>query len=161
MAARGYALDMKADGFGLIQLGFHAVALHADPLTDNLYMVLDAVDEPTSVYLPEPGDEPTPSDTTIYQFDGGESLMTYRWRGKLFLLPRPSAPQMCQVQAEDYDNLLFRLYGDGDLYFERVITSAEEFTLPQDDEYKTIEIEFIGTSRVRRVQVAEDVMELD
>jgi hypothetical protein len=37
----GYALDMKPTGSGLTTLGFHATAAHADPISDNLFLVLD------------------------------------------------------------------------------------------------------------------------
>jgi hypothetical protein len=49
---KSYALDMKQTGFGLIELGYHAIAVHANPLTDRLYLVLDALDEPFDAYLP-------------------------------------------------------------------------------------------------------------
>ena len=158
----GFALDMKPNGFGLIPLSYHAKGVYVDPLTDNLYLALDAVDEPDDVYLPEPSTAPTPNGSTIYQFDSidGDGRLVYRWRGKLNLLPRPAAFQYARVRAEDYDNLVLRLYGDGVLIFDRVVTSGTEFTLPTLDEYNSAEIELIGTSRVRTVVIGESVEEL-
>lgn len=157
-----YALDAKPDGFGLIELGFHATAMFADPLTDRLYLVLDDNDEPSSPYLPLASTAPVPDGRTIYEFNAatGSGHMVYRWKGKLNLLPHPAAFCYCRVKAAAYDNLMVRLYGDGDLVFEQVVTSSEPFTLPMLDEYDSAEIEFLGTSRVRTVQFAESIEEI-
>jgi hypothetical protein len=53
------------------------------------------------------------------------------------------------------------LYADGTLLSEDVIISETPFTLPLVDDYTTFEIELLGTSRVRTVQVAEDISEFD
>lgn len=163
MAKAGYALDMKADGFGAIQLAYHATAAHADPLTDKLHLVLDEDDEPTTAYLPLPSTAPVPDGVTIYTFDSdeGDGHMVYQWRGKLNLLPHPAAFVYCQVRALTYDNLLLRLYGDGVMLTEVAITSQEPFTLPISDAYQSFEIELLGTSTARMVQVAEDISEFD
>ncbi|MBX3603183.1 MAG: hypothetical protein KF863_21390 [Rubrivivax sp.] len=160
-APAGFMVDAKEGGFGVVRLSFHATAAHADPLTDSLHLVLDAVDEPAAPYLPQPSTEPTPDGSTIYQFDGDPAnRMAYRWRGKLNLLPRPVCFQMCEILAAEFDNVVLRLYADGELLLERVLTSREEFTLPMVEDYREFEIEFVGTSRVRTAQVAEDVLEL-
>lgn len=157
----GYMIDAKENGFGIVRLSFHATAAHVDPLTDGLHLVLDDVDEPTAAYLSEASSAPTPNGSTIYLFDGDDAnLLVYRWRGRLNLLPRPACFQMAQIQAADFDNLVLRLYADGDLLMESPIDSATEFTLPMLDDYKTVEIELVGTSRARRAQIAEDVLEL-
>lgn len=159
----GRALDLKPDGFGAIRLAYHATAAFADPLTDELQLVLDVDDEPTATYLPLPGTAPLPDGTTIYTFDAatGDGKMVFQWRGKLNLLPNPTAFCYCQVRALDYTNMVLRLYGDGVLFFDRVITSQAPFTLPLIDAYNSFEIEIIGTSTVRTVQVAEDIGEFD
>lgn len=163
MAKAGYALDMKSDGFGIVALAYHATAVFADPLTDELQLVLDEDDEPTTAYLPLPSTAPTPDGLTIYTFDAadGDGHMVYLWRGKLNLLPNPSAFTYCQVRAESYENLLLRLYGDGVQIFERTITDQDPFTLPLGDTYTTFEIELLGTSRARTVQVSEDIGDFD
>lgn len=163
VAHAGYAMDMKSDGFGIVPLAYRATAAFADPLTDELQLVLDEDDEPTATYLPLPSTAPVPDGLTIYTFDAedGDGQMVYLWRGKLNLLPNPAAFSYCQVRAADYENLVLRLYGDGVLFFERVITGQEPFTLPLGDTYTSFEIELVGTSRVRAVQVAEDIGEFD
>lgn len=157
-----YALDMKPDGFGLVPLGCHFVARYADPLTDELHLVLDEVEEPADAYLPLPSTAPDPDGRTIYEFDSpeGEGDMVYRWRGKLNLLERPACFQYAQLRAEDYANLVFRIRADGSLIFERTIAGEQEFTLPVLDEYTEVELEVVGTSRVYSLQLAEAVEEL-
>lgn len=159
----GYALDMAPDGFGLISLAFFATAMYADPLTDKLYVVLTEDNEPTEVYLPLPSTAPSPTGVQIYEFDAetGNGHVVYRWRGKLNLLSHPSAFAYCKVEAEDFTNLALNLYGDGDLLVNTIVTSEDPFTLPMTEDYHRFEIELVGTSRVRTVQVANDVMEFD
>ncbi len=160
----GYMLDMKANGFGVVQLSYYAEAVHADPETDNLYLVLTEIDEPASPYLPGVSSAPTPNGRRIYQFDGDDtSRLAYLYRGKLNLMKQPTLPMIARVQATDYDSLMFRGYGDGALHFEVVVTSGEEFMLPAigQDQFDTYEIEVLGRSSMRRAQVAEDVGEID
>lgn len=158
----GYALDMKQSGFGLVEWSFHATAAYADPETDILYLSLDEYTDQlpsTGGFQLEGGGIPVPA---VYAFDSDPTrLMNYRWKGRLNLLPRPSAPQYCRVQAEDFDSLLLTGTGDGTEQFEEAIVSGEEFTLPNLDEFSTYELEVVGTSTVRRIQVAESIDEID
>lgn len=162
-AAGGYAFDTKPDGFGLVPLNVHASAGYGDPIADQLYLVLDDVTPITDTLLPIADTSPTVDGQTIYEFDSdaATSDMTYRYRGKLNLMPRPIAFGFCQVKALDYNNLVMRLYGDGMQFYERVITDKEAFTLPLVDEYDSFEQEFVGTSPVRTVRFGESVDELD
>lgn len=159
----GYALDGKQDGFGLIQLAYHAAAVHADPVTDNLYLALDANDEPTAPYLPDPGSPVVPDGRTIYQFDGHASeLMNYQWRGRLNLLEQPMSPQWQRVLAADFDNIIARGYMDGNQQFAKVVESNREFRSSRGGIVAEVsyEQEIIGTSRVRGMISAEDIDEL-
>jgi hypothetical protein len=161
MTTHGYMLDMKQSGFGLVALSYHVTARHADPLTDKLYLVLDAIDEPTVTYTPVVSTIPTPDGATIYEFDGDDtSKLIYLWRSKFNLLPREGAFQVAQIDADDYTDLTLRLYANGSMIYEVLVTSAEPFTLPTDDEAKSYEWELIGSSRAQRVQMAETVEEL-
>ena len=67
---------------------------------------------------------------------------------------------MARVRADDYDNILLRVYGDGVQVDEVVVTGEEEFTLAETDAYRKLEIEVLGTSTIREIQLAEDVREL-
>jgi len=160
---KAYALDMKANGFGVVEMPFHASAAHVDPITDTLYTVVDNIDEPDDPSLPVAPTTPAgiADGNVISQFEGDDTqLMTYRWKGKLWLLPYPATMLIAQVKAEDYSNILMRVYGDGVQVDEVAVTSEEEFTLPAVDVYSKVEIEVLGTSTIREIQIAEDVTEL-
>lgn len=160
----GYALDVKPTGFGLIRLGFHAAAAHVDPLEDQLYVTLDAFNEPTDPSLPVPPTFAPANAHTIYAFDANPaSDMVYRWRGRLNLMPFPLSLTIAQVRALSFSNLLFRVYADGVQILERVITNAREFTLPylSFPAAETYELEIMGTSTARTMEAAEDVLELE
>ena len=155
---KGYMLDMKADGFGVVELSYHAVARYADPVTDNLYLVLDAYEDPhplSGAFTPDT------DGLTIYQFDADEDeLLPYLWKGKLNLLPNPTTFNIAQVRAADYDDLQVTLFADGTQFFQDLVESQLEFVLPMPDEYVKAEAQFAGTSRVYAFQIAEDVSEL-
>jgi len=160
----GYALDVRQSGFGLVSLSFHANAAFADPLTDSLYLVLDAMNEPTEAALPVASTTPALGSSpfkTIYQFDAHASnLLRFRFRTKLYLPPYPVTLTLAQVHAEAFTNLVLRVYGNGTLLLTKQITSLREFTLPALATYDSYELEIVGTSTVRSVQASEDVMEL-
>jgi hypothetical protein len=165
----GFALDMKSTGFGLVPLAHHATAVYAEPLTDNLYLVLDAVDEPDDLLLPVPPTPPVPDGVTVYQFNGDPDVkMTFRWKSKLFILPYPAAFERVQVQANSYDNTVFRVYvqtlyaGEWTdvLLHEQAITDSLPFSVPMTGDYQRCWWEVIGTDDIQSVQVADDVMEL-
>lgn len=157
----GYAIDMKPTGFGIMQLGFHATAAYVDPVTGKMYLVLDENSEPDDTSLPVPATPPAYANgTTVFEFEGATSLMTYRWRSKLWILERPATFAMAKVTASDFTNLLLRFYADGVQFHEVAVTSAEPFTLPRVDEYLRFQVEVLGTSAVETIQVAEDVLEL-
>jgi hypothetical protein len=157
-----YAIDMKATGFGIVPMSFHASAAYVDPVGDVMYLVLDYDSEPDDASLPIPPTTPPYIEGThIYEFEGSDTdSMTYRWRSKLWLLERPTTMLIAQVRAEDYDNILFRVYADGVQVDEIVITEETEFTLTAVDEYTTLQFEVLGTSTVRVLETAEDVSEL-
>lgn len=159
----GYALDASTNGFGLVPLNVHASAAYSDPIEDQLYLVLDATVPIVDALMPVADTLPTGDGITIYEFDSPDSTSagTYRYHGKLNLMPRPVAFGFCQVKAEDYTNLVLRLFGNGALFYERVITDKLEFTLPLVDEYDVFEFELVGTSVVRTIRFGESVDELD
>jgi hypothetical protein len=164
----GYALDMKSTGFGLVELGYHATAAYAEPLTDDLYLVLDDVNQPTADGLPVPSDPPVPTGVTIFKFNAAADAMPYRWRSKLYVLPKPGAFLWVQIKAAALSNTIFRLYRQNmsagswsDTLVREVVPNANEpFNLPMAADYDRCWWEIIGTDYIQSVQIAEDVEEL-
>lgn len=161
-ATIGYALDLKPDGFGLIKLGLHACALAVDLERDALVMVLDAYEEPESALLPPASGVVFDTDgQTLCEWNGGAEDMRYLWTGKLWLNPSPKAWEWVRVRAADFDDLAIEFYANGALLYSRVVTSNRPFRLPVRSDYDEIYWTAIGTSRVRSVEIADDILELD
>jgi hypothetical protein len=160
-----YAVDLRANGFGIVEMAFHASAAYVDPVEDKMYLVLDYNAEPDDPSLPVPPELPAYIDSrTIYEFEGNPVvLMTYRWRSKLWLMEYPGWYSVAQVRPgiDATGNLLVRFYGDGVMLDEIVVEGDVEFTLtPPDATYNTFEMEVLGTDTVRVLQAADDVAEL-
>lgn len=159
--AAGYVLDTAADGFGLVKLGHHASAVHVDPIDDALYLVLDEMAEPTDPSLPVLPTF-TPSDNTVYEFDADEAAdLTYRWKGRLNLMPHPSTMHFAKVEAGDFANILARVRRDGAQIDERAIANANSYRIEGKQPGNAYELELLGTSTVRTMQAAQTVEELD
>jgi len=168
-SARGcYAVDLRNEGFGIVQMAFHASAAYVDPIEDKMYLVLDYDNEPDDEALPEPASPPPYVDgRTIYEFEGSPTAyMNYRWRSKLYLMEYPGFYPIAQVRrASDADgtqgNLVARFYGDGVLLDEIVIDGDIEFTLTSPDAaYSKFFMELTGTDPINVLQAADDVTEL-
>ena len=76
------------------------------------------------------------------------------------MLEYPAAMAAMQVQAADYSNLALHVYQNGTIVYDGLLSSAAEFVPTFSDTCETIEFELNGTSRVRRLQAAEDMGEL-
>lgn len=160
-----YAVDLRADGFGIVEMGFHATAAYVDPIHDRMYLVLDETEEPDDTLLPVPPTIlPYVDGRTIFEFEGSDTdLMIYRYRSKLWLEPYPSFHGIAQVKRGPgaTGNLVARFYGDGVLLDSLLIEGDVEFTLtPPDASYDSFEMELVGTDPVRVIQAADDVDEL-
>jgi len=136
----GFILDARNGGFGLVFTDLWAQAAYSDPLTDRLLLVMG---------------------NQVWQWEGGSTRRPYRWRSRLFQLPRPTAFGCAQVRAADYEDLQLTLYADGAPWLTRAVTSATEFVLPDRLAQASLEIELAGTSRVQSVEVAEEMEELE
>jgi hypothetical protein len=158
----GYALDMKPNGFGLIELSMHACALALDFERDAMCMILTEYSEPEGTLLPpvESGTEPSTDGRTIVEWNAGTTDMRYSWRGKLWLNEAPKAWPWVRVRAQDYDALEVQFYADGALLLAKLVTNDLAFRLPVRAQYDEIDWVAIGTSRVRTVEIADDVAEL-
>lgn len=163
----GFMLEAGADGFGVVELAFHASAVFADSSNDKLYLVLDQNQVP-EVGSGGAGLQPTGDGTTIYAFDqyeGGSPTYTaqlpFRWRSKKYLQPWNNTYRRACVRAEDYSDVWFLLYANGALAHTEQVTSAEAFVLPDTPADAYLEFEIIGTSSVESVELAHDVEELE
>ncbi len=167
-SARGcYAVDLRSDGFGVVEMALHASAAYVDPIEDKMYLVLDYDNEPDDDLLPIPPQLPIYVDgRTIFEFEGDTTTyMTFRWRSKLWLEPQPAWYEMAQVRrgSDAVGNLVIKFYGDDTLLETIVVVDNDEFTLsepPDGEPYSTFYYEVIGTDTCRTLQAVNDVTEL-
>lgn len=161
----GMMIEAKEQGFGKVTLAFHATAMHVDPVTDKLYLVLDANNPPTTHGTPGTN-QVNPDGATIYAWDSYEGgspsltpLLPYYWKGMLHQLPRETSLRVAAIYALDFDDLTFVFIADGLTRHTEQVADASEFLLPPLDAL-AVEFALSGTSRVTSLDVAEDVDEL-
>src|SRR5208282_5528195 len=149
----GFYIDMDSkSGAGKVSLGFHAYARHNDPLTDNLYLVLDQDYLGLDITL-----------NTIVTFDADTlNPLPFIWKSKQFYVDHPLAYSQCRVKAESYANTTITLLADGQAYAALTVTSGNEFAIPRPPNgvcFQYFEFQVQGTDRINRVQFVEDGQE--
>lgn len=146
---RGIMLGLGEDGFGVVTLAFHARAIHVDPLTDRMYLVLDANDPPV---FDTGTAAPNPTGAMIYEYDAASAgPLPYRWRSKLFMV-RGDIPRYAKVRASSYEDLQLNLYADGALYDSITVLADAPFPLarpPEGCAGDTWQCELIGKDAVQ------------
>lgn len=148
-AKGGFYLDMGDAGVGKVSLAFHANARYKDPLSDNLYLILDANSLDTAPL------------NALLSFDQNVSTqLPYVWKSRQFYVPWPTCYRFARITADDYTNLTLTLFADGTQFAQVAVTSQTEFALPQALCQRYFEFQLSGTSRVTRAQFVEDIAEL-
>lgn len=101
-------------------------------------------------------------DGTIWTWDTGEEPLPYRWKSRVYRAQGWMKWAAAKVVGEQtVDNpVTFRLYGDGELYYEKDVTDISPFRLPCGHRAIDWEIELEGTACVREVHVATSKQEL-
>lgn len=115
-------------------------AFYSDKLTDTLYMA---------------------NGTTLVALGSGTGRRTGLWKSKRIVLPAYTGFSWLQVNADfaDGDEVTVRLYADGALFKETVVTSRAPVRLP-DGRYMEWEKEVEAAIRVEQVTVAETTKQL-
>jgi hypothetical protein len=98
--------------------------------------------------------------STLFEFNAGECLLSYKWTGKLWLNPHPAAFPWVRVRAEDYTDLQITFYTENGTLLVKQVSNDRAFRLPVRAEYDEIYWAALGTSRVRSVELADAVEEL-
>lgn len=133
----GFAIT--PDGEGFIELDFYAETGFTDPKEGDLYLVVG---------------------TNIVKWDDDAgSLLSYVWKSRTVLLPKPKNMAAARVDAENYP-VVFALYSDGALLYSRSVNNERPFWLPANFLTRRYDVELSGINTVRRVVVAESMEEL-
>lgn len=135
----GFMFDPKNVSDGILSTDQWFSSGSRDLATDTLYLVGD--------------------DGEVFAWDSGAPL-PFRWRSKRFRMSKPVQYTVGRVTADDYDDLTFRVYADGELRHEQSVTGPGAFRLPREGKVKQWELEVSGTSAVQEIVVAESMTEL-
>ena len=107
-----------------------------DKIADALYLVVGGV---------------------IKKFNAGTDK-TYTWRSKKFQISQLPVPACVKIDADTYP-VTFNLYADGVLKHTRIVTNDLIFRIPKGYRPREIELELVGTARVRLMAVGNKPME--
>lgn len=147
----GYILDPDPQGFGLVQMDFHAIAVALNTADDGLFMVMD---QGTIAG----GD--TPANNELVQWDSAATLRPYSWTSKLYQLSYPTTWMLSRLYAADYSDITLDLLQDGlTNYGSLNPASNEEFTVPAL-EVMQFSFGLSGTSSLQPIQFVEKASEL-
>lgn len=119
--------------------GVHATGGYHHIESDNLYLLINDI---------------------VKQWGGSTSQLTYTWKSKKFVTPKPVNMAAAQVTADDYNDVTMKVYADGVLKHTESVTDDSIFKLPSGYLSKHWEIELTGKSRVTEAFIAESVREL-
>lgn len=131
----GFVFDPREPELGLVDLDFSAVSGFREPESEALYLLLESDD--------------------IVKWDAGADLFPGAWRSKVIHSPDPINIGSARVIANGYDDLTFRLFADGALAAEHVVTSREPFPLPSGYSAMDWQFEVDGTEVVAEITIAE------
>ncbi len=147
----GYILDPKPNGFGLVQMDFHAIAAALDTADDALYMVLDQGTIAGGA---------TPANNELVQWDAATTKRPYSWTSKLFQMRYPTSLMLGRLYAVDYANVALELLKDGTTTYASLLPySNQEFPVPAE-EVMQLAFSLSGTSTLQPIQFVEKASEL-
>jgi hypothetical protein len=103
----------------------------------------------------------------IRKFDAGANYLTYTWRSKIFISPRPINPSCARVDSDlEGGSVTFKLYAWSDttsayvLKITKTVSVNAPFWLPAGYLSNKFYFEISGTSAIRSVAFAESIDEL-
>ena len=96
----------------------------------------------------------------ICLWDEGDPL-TYIWRGPQHVLPAPACFTAARVEADSYDNLVFKIIVDRDVVYSQTVHNNRGFRLPSGYQSRSVQVEVEGTDTIRQICIAEAPHELE
>lgn len=150
----GYILDLRNDGFGLVELDFHVTSLYLEGENDFLQFTPDS-----SVY-PINGAVVSTAQNYVgtWEFPGADPRPR-SWTREGILLPRIATFQLCRVYADDYDDISITVGSEQGAAFSGPVTSARPFIItPRPGREWLMSVE--GTSRARSLELVENAIEI-
>lgn len=130
---------LSADG-GMITISLKAMAVHRDPLNEDLYL-LDW-------------------SKNISKFEAGTLPMAAVWRSRVIELDTPVSFKVLRVETVSPGSTEVRIFGDDELLSSTIITDNKPVRLPRSGRFRRWEVEVRTTGIVRSVAIAEAVSEV-
>lgn len=131
-------LDFTGDGAMVWESDVYATAAYNDVKTDSLYLAIGS---------------------NVKKWDSGTTNLTYTWRSKIFVLPKPENMGAAQVLSASYPVTL-KVYADGSLIHTATVASAYPVRLPSGFKSREWELELTGTAPVNTLLMATTAKEL-
>lgn len=147
----GYILDPTPNGFGLVEMDWHCIAVALNSSDDSLFMVLDEGVIAAGV---------TPANNELVQFDAAPTLRPYVWKSKLWQFQHPTTFVNWRVRAGNYITSLLQLFSDRAQFGSVVPSTLDDYPMPSVNAGHEFECQFTGTADIQTVEFAEDVVEL-
>jgi len=96
--------------------------------------------------------------STIYQWESNAAAQqTYVWKSSKIRMRNPVNIGAAIVEAESYNDVVFKLYADGVLKATKTVPDGEPFRLPGGYLSNIYEAELTGTDVITRVSVGESI----
>lgn len=134
----GFVFEPREGDAAITLIDTYATAGYSDLLQDALYLKVGSA---------------------IQKWHAAGTTMTYDWRSRVNILPKPENLGAAQVLAEAYP-VTFNYYADGVLKLTKTVTSAKGFRLPSGFKPRNVEVEITGTNEVYAAYVASSLAEL-
>jgi hypothetical protein len=138
-----FIFDPRNPDVGLSTATNVGVGVFLDILTDTLYYT---------------------DGSTIFEWEGGISDKTYKWRSRKVRFPQPINLGAVLVEAESFVDITFRLYANIDnvmvLKHTEVVANSKPFRVPGGYLSNIYQVELEGVDIVNGVSIAESIFDL-
>lgn len=151
----GRLYGRRADGVGYV-MGWQG----ADSLDIGDLVTVDW--NPVAAYAAPDGALYYLQDGAVWTWDTGTAKMPWRWVSRVYRADgwmKWAAAKIVGQHSADAP-VTFRLFGDGRLYYERMVKDNRPFRLPPEPRGIEWEIEVLGTACIREIHVATSMTEL-
>lgn len=134
-----FVFDPNNEGIGFSTGDVLAVNVFLDILTDTLYLTDGA---------------------SITAWEGGLTKQTYTWKSGKIRFAREVNLGAAIVEADSYDDVVFKLYADGTLKHTETVADGDPFRLPGGYLSNIYSVQVVGTDVVTGISIAENIFEL-
>ena len=150
-----YLLDLKANGFGIVELDFHVTCFYVDTSKDTLYLV------PDYSTLPINGNVVATAQNVVSQwaYSGSTTTRNKVWERANILMGEPTTFQLCRVRAVDYSDITLKITADGVTVYDGVVINNKPFRILAGNPSTLFTITQGGTSEQKVLELVTQATE--